>query len=78
MYGEIMIQDQIATAAVTWAMVGRMKSGLKLKDTWLFYKNKGDYVVILLWLITSLVVPYFMAPTNLAFNELLKMTKLVR
>ena len=42
-------------------------------------KNKGDnYVVISLWLFTSLVVPYVMALTNLAFNKLLKMTELVR
>ena len=27
MYGEIMIQDQRAKEAVTWAMVGREKSG---------------------------------------------------
>ena len=27
MHGEIMIQDQRAKAAVTWAMVGKVKSG---------------------------------------------------
>ena len=35
-------------------------------------------LIISLWLVSSLVVPYVMAPTNLAFNELLKMTELVR
>ena len=72
MHGEIMVQDQRAKAAVTWAMVERIKSGFI--DTWLVDKNEGDNcVVISLWLVTSLVVPYVMAPTNLAFNELLKM-----
>ena len=74
--GEIMIQDQRARAAVTWVMVGRVKSDFI--DTWLVDKIKGDnYVVISFWLVTSLVVPYVMAPTNLAFNELLKMTEVV-
>ena len=49
-----------------------------LFDPWLVDKNKGNhYVVISLWLVSSLVVPYVMAPTNLAFYELLKMTELV-
>ena len=76
MHWEIMIQDQRAKGAVTWAMVGgRVNSGFI--DMWLLDKNKGDnYVVISLWLVTSHVVPYVMAPTNLAFIELLKMTKL--
>ena len=58
-------------------MVGRVKRGFT--DMWLVDKNKGDnYVVSSCWLVTSLVVPYIMAPMNLAFNELLlKMTKLV-
>ena len=65
-------EDQRVKAVVTWAMMGRVKSGFI--DTRLVDKNKGDnYVVISLWLFTSLVVPYVMAPTNLAFNELLKM-----
>ena len=71
MHGEIMLQDQRAKVALTWAMVEKLRSGFI--DMWLVYKNKGgNYVVI------SLVVPYVMASTNLAFNELLKMTKLVR
>ena len=45
MHEEIMIQDQKAKAAATWAMVGRIKSGFI--DTWLVDKTKGDnYVVI--------------------------------
>ena len=60
-------------------MVERVNNGFI--DTWLVDKNKIDkYVVLLvisLWLVSSLVVPYFMAPTNLAFNEVLKMTELV-
>ena len=76
MHGEIMIQDQIANAVVTWTMVRRIKSGFM--DTWLVDKNKGDnYAIISLWLVTTLVVPYEMATTNLAFNVLLKMTELV-
>ena len=66
-----MIQEQRAKAAVTWAMVGRVKSGFK--DTWLVDKNKEDnytYVVISLWLVTSIVQCLVMAPTNLAFIEL--------
>ena len=48
-------------------------------DLWLVDKNKGDnYVVISIWLVTFLVVPYVKAPTNLAFNKLLKMTEPVR
>ena len=44
-HGEIMIQDQRAKAAVTWAMVGRVKSGFI--DKRLVDKNKRDnYVVI--------------------------------
>ena len=39
MQGEIMIQDQRAKAAVTWAMVRRVKSGFM--DTWLVDKYKG-------------------------------------
>ena len=58
-------------------MVGRVKSGFI--DMWLADKKKGDnYVAISLWLITSLVVPYVMVPTNPAFNKLLKMTEPVR
>ena len=76
MHGEIMIQDQRAKVAVTWAMVGSVKSDFL--DIWLIDKNKGNIcVVISLTLVTSLVVPYVMAPMNLAFNKLLKMTKLV-
>ena len=57
MHEEVMIQDQRAKAAVTWAMVGRVESGFI--DTWLVDKNKGDnFVVIFLWLVT------FMAPMN--------------
>ena len=68
------MQDQ---RAGTWAMLGRVKSGFI--NTWLVDgKNKVDnYLVIWLCLVTSLVVPYVMAPTNLAFNELLKINKLV-
>ena len=45
MHGEIMIQDQRAKAAVTWAMVGRVTSGFT--DTWLLNKAKeGHYPVI--------------------------------
>ena len=36
-------------------------------DTLLVDKNKGDYVISL-WMVTSLVVPYVMAPMNLAFK----------
>ena len=76
MHGEIMIQDPRAKAAVTQAMVRRVKS--LFIDTWLVDKNKVDnYVVISHWLFTSRVVPRVMVPTNLAFNELLKMTELV-
>ena len=39
MHGKIMIQYQRANAAVTWTMVGKMKSGFI--DTWLVDKNKG-------------------------------------
>ena len=66
-----MIQEQRAKAAVTWAMMGRVKSGFK--DTWLVDKNKEDnytYVVISLWLVTSIVQCLVTAPTNLAFIEL--------
>ena len=56
-HGEIMMQDQRAKVVVTWAMVGRVKSGFI--DTLLVDKKKGDnYVVISFWLVTSLVVPY--------------------
>ena len=49
MHGEIMIQYQGTKAAATWAMMGRVRSGLI--DTWLVDKNKGsNYVVISLWL----------------------------
>ena len=76
-HGDIMIQDQRAKAAVTWAMVGRVKSDFI--DTCEVDKNKGDnYEVISLWLVTSLMVPYVIAPTNIPFNELLKLTELVR
>ena len=71
-----MMQEQRAKAAVTWAMVGRVKSSLK--GAWCVDKNKGNnYVVISLWLVTSttLVVPFIKAPRNLAFKELLKMTE---
>ena len=45
---------------------------------YLVEKSKGDNCVVTsLWLATSLVVPYVMATTNLAFNELVKMTGLV-
>ena len=63
MHREIMIQDQRAKAVVTRAMVGRVKSGFI--DTWLVDKIKGDTcMVISLWLVTSFVVHYVMAPTN--------------
>ena len=55
MYGKIMLQDQKAKAAVAWANVGRVKSGFI--NIWLGDKNKGvNYVVISLWLVTSLEV----------------------
>ena len=38
MHGEIMTQDQRAKAAVTWAMVGGVKSGNT--DTWLVDKTR--------------------------------------
>ena len=76
MHEENMIQHQRAKAAVTWAMVGGVKSGFI--ETWLVDINKGDnYVVISLWFATSLEESFVMAPTNLAFNKLLKMSKLV-
>ena len=76
MHGEIMIQDQRAKAALIWAMVGGVKSDFI--DRWLVDKNKGDnYVVISLWLVTSLVHCLVTAPTNLAFSEFLKMNELV-
>ena len=37
MHEEIMIQNQKAQAAVTWAMVGRLKSGFI--GTWLVDRN---------------------------------------
>ena len=40
MHGEIIIQDQRAKAAITLAMVGRVKSGFM--DISLVDKNKGD------------------------------------
>ena len=62
----IMIQDQRAKAMVTWAMVRRVRSGFI--ETWLVDKNKGGKCVIVsLWLITSPVVTYVMAPTNLIY-----------
>ena len=58
-------------------MVERVRSGFI--ETWLVDKNKGGkYVEVSLWLITSPVVTCVMSPMNLAFNELLKMTGLVR
>ena len=74
MHGEIMIKDQSGD-----------NLGNDGKDEeWLYSllclvdRNKGDnYVAISLWLVTSLVVPYVMAPMYLAYNELLKMFKLV-
>ena len=56
MYGDIIMpQDQRANAAMTWAMVGRVKSGFI--DMWLVDKNKGDNQVgISLWLVTSFMV----------------------
>ena len=66
-----MIQDQRAKA------VGIVKSGFI--NTWFVDINKGDNcVVISLWLVTSPVVPYVMAPMNLAFNKLLEINELVR
>ena len=63
MHGEIMIQDQRAKAAVTWTMVEGVKSGFI--DTWLVDKNKGhNKQVISFWLVTSIMVPYVMAPIN--------------
>ena len=74
MHRVTMNQDQRAKA---WAIVGRVKSGFI--DTWLVDKNKGDnYVVISLWLGAFLLHCLVIAPTNLAFNGSLKMTKLVR
>ena len=65
---EIMMQDQRAKAGVAWAMVRRVKSGFI--DMWLVDKNKGDhYVIISLRSVTSLVVPYVKAPTNLKMTE---------
>ena len=70
-HGKIMIQYQRAKGAVTLAVVARVG----FIDTWLVDKNKGDnYVVISLWLVTSLIHCLVMAPTNLAFKGLLKMT----
>ena len=70
------MQDQRVKAAVAWAMVGMVKSGFI--DMWLENKNKGDnHVIISLWLVISLVVFYAVATTNLAFNKLLKITKLI-
>ena len=43
MHGEIMIQNQRAKEAVTWAMMGRVKHGSI--DSWLADKNKGDNYV---------------------------------
>ena len=58
-----------------WIASALVKSGFI--DMWLVDKNKGDnYVVIWFWLVTSLGVPHVMVP-NLAFKELLKMTKQV-
>ena len=49
------VWDKRGKEAVTWAMVGRVKSGFT--DTWLVDKSKGEnYVVISRWLVTSLVV----------------------
>ena len=39
MHGEIMIQDERAKGVVTWAMVGRIKSGCI--DMWLVEKKQG-------------------------------------
>ena len=63
MHGEIMIQDQRAKATVIWTMAGRVKSGF-LNILWLVDKYKGDNVLISLWLVTSLMVHFVMAPTN--------------
>ena len=72
MHGGIMIQYRRAKGG------GNLGNGGFI-DAWSFDKNKGDnYVVISLWLVTFLLVPYVIAPKNLAFNERLKMTKLVR
>ena len=40
MHGEIMIQDQRAKAAITWAMMGRVKHGFILMDGWLVNKTR--------------------------------------
>ena len=69
MHGEIMIQDQRAKVVVTWAVVGKVKSGFI--DTWLGDKNKGDnYVVIPCGALCH-------DSKNLAFCEMLKMAELV-
>ena len=74
MHGKIMIQDQRAKVAVSWAMVRGVKSGFI--DMWLVDKNKGDnYVVVSIWFVTSHIVPYVMAPMNFAFNKPIKMAE---
>ena len=68
MHGEIVIQEQRAKAAVTWAMVGSVQSGFIEK--WLVAKNEGDNnVVISLWLVTSCVVPYFKPSIQQTFKS---------
>ena len=69
MLGGIMIvQDQRVKEVVTWAMVGRVKSGFI--DTWLFEKRKGGNFTL---------VGYFSygALCHVS-NELLNITDLVR
>ena len=73
-----MIQDQSQRDG-NLAMVESVKSGFIIIDMWLVDKKKGDnYVVISLWLVTSSVHCFVLAPTNHAIKELLKMIELVR
>ena len=70
MHEEIMIKDQRAKVAVTWAMVGRVKS--VFIDTCLVDKNKEDNVVNSLWLVTSFVVLNVMAPIEPCIQRTVK------
>ena len=75
MHEEIMIQDQRAKAAVTWPIMGRVKSGftimtmlIKTKEIIMWQFHVGGFLS--LWCL-------FMALKNfakVAFNELVKMT----
>ena len=75
MHGEIMIQDQRAKAAVL-GNGGAGKGTDWLKDMRPADKNKGDnYVVISLWFVISLIVPYDKAPTTLLATNFFKLTE---